>query len=45
MIKVYKYTIIVISFIMFFTFLLLAAYENSLDQIYTAPEIECIEIV
>lgn len=45
MIKVYKYTIIVISFIMFFSALLYTAYKNDLSPIYAAPEKEIIEVI
>lgn len=34
MIKVYKYTIIVVSFIMFFTFVLFNAFENDISPVY-----------
>ena len=34
MIKVYKYTIIVISFLMFFTAMLYVAFEVNTSQIY-----------
>lgn len=44
MIKVYKYTIICISFIMFFSLLLYSAYKNDLNPIYETPKIELIEI-
>ena len=45
MIKVYKYTIIVISFIMFFSVLLYTAYKNDLSPIYEAPEQVIVEVV
>ena len=44
MIRVYKYTIIVISFLMFFTFLLYNAFSNHNNQVYASPNIEIIEV-
>jgi len=43
MIKVYKYTIICISFIMFLSAMLYTAFESNTNQVYASNKIEIIE--